>query len=86
MDYGRKAYIELMASKDPAVRRLVEEGYEFVTNAFMPDAKPADVRVGDAQIVALKLQQEGYLVKLCQAYNETGDPIAAMQSVWRKQH
>lgn len=84
VDFGRKAYIDLMASKDPAIRRLVEEGYEFVTNAFTPDAKSADLRVKDAQIVALQLTQEGYSVELCLAYNEKGDPIPMMQSVWRK--
>ena len=52
MDFGRKAYIDLMVSKDPAIRRLIGDGYEFVTNAFMPGSKPAAVRVKDARTVA----------------------------------
>jgi hypothetical protein len=84
VDFGRKAYIELMASKDAAIRRVLEEGYDFVTNAFTSEARPADVRVKDAATVASQLEQEGYLIELCPAYNETGNPIPGMQSVWRK--
>ena len=84
MDFGRKAYIELMASKDAAIRRVLEEGYDFVTNAFTSEARPAGVRVKDAATVASQLEQEGYLIELCPAYNETGNPIPGMQSVWRK--
>ena len=84
MDFGRKAYIELMASKDAAITRVLEEGYDFATNAFTSGARPAGVRVKDAATVASQLEQEGYLIELCPAYNETGDPIPGMQSVWRK--
>lgn len=84
VDFGRKAYIELMASKDAAIRRVLEEGYDFATNAFTSEARPAGVRVKDAATVASQLEQEGYLIELCPAYNETGDPIPGMQSVWRK--
>lgn len=85
MDFGRKAFIELMASKDPAIRRLIEVGYEFVTNAFEPGAGPAGVPVKDAGAVAAHIRREGYLSELCLAYNEAGDPLPGMQSVWRKQ-
>jgi hypothetical protein len=84
VDFGRKAYIDLLVSKNSAIRRLVEEGYDFATNAFTSEARPAGVRVKDAAIVASQLEQEGYLIELCPAYNETGDPIPGMQSVWRK--
>ena len=85
MDFGRKAFIELMASKDPAIRRLIEAGYEFVTNAFEPGAGPAAVPVKDAGAVAAQIRREGYLTELCLAYNEAGDQLPGMQSVWRKQ-
>ena len=84
MDFGRKAFIELMASRDPSIRRALEEGYDFVTNAFMSEAKSAGVRVKDAATIASQLEQEGYLIELCPAYNEAGDPLPGMQSVWRK--
>lgn len=84
MDFGRKAYIELMASRDPSIRRVLEEGYDFATNAFTSEARPAGVRVKDAATVASQLEQEGYQIELCPAYNETGKPIPGMQSIWRK--
>ena len=85
MDFGRKAFIDLMISKDRAIRRLIEEGYEFVTNAFRPGAGPAAVRIKDAEAVASQLKREGYITALGSAYNEVGDPIPQMQSVWRRQ-
>lgn len=84
VDFGRKAYVDLMGSKDPAIKRLIDEGYEFVTNAFKPESKPAALRVKDSKGVASELAQQGYLTETCPAYNELGDPIQVMQSVWRK--
>jgi hypothetical protein len=84
VDFGRKSYIELLASKDPAIKQLVEQGYDFVTNAFTADAKPAGVRVKVVPAVTSKLKQDGFLTGACQAYNEVGDPIPGMQSIWRK--
>ena len=84
VDFGRKAYLDLMVSKDPAIGLLIDEGYEFVTNAFEPGSKPPAMRVKDAQGVESELTQRGYLTQLCAAYNEVGDPIPGMKSVWRK--
>ncbi len=84
MDFGRKAYLDLMVSKDPMIGPLIDEGYEFVTNAFEPGSKPPAMRVKDVQGITLELAQQGYLTQICAAYNEVGDPIPGMQSVWRK--
>ncbi len=84
MDFGRKAFIDLMVSKDPAIRRLIEEGYEFVTNAFRPGAGPAAVRIKDTESLASQLKRGGYMAELGSAYNEVGNLIPQMQSVWRK--
>jgi len=84
VDFGRKAYIDLMVSKDPAIGRLIDEGYEFVTNAFTPAAMPPEVQIKDAETVTSELRRQGYLIELCAAYNEAGDPISRMQSVWRR--
>jgi hypothetical protein len=84
MDFGRKAFLELMASKDPRIRRLIDDGYEFVTNAFTPGAKPPGLRVKDAEDVASHLKKEGYVIELSAAYDETGEPIPVMRSVWRR--
>ena len=82
VDFGRKAYIDLMVSKDPAIGRLIDEGYEFVTNAFTPAAMPSGVQIKDAETVTSELRRQGYLVELRTAYNEAGNPISQMQSVW----
>jgi len=84
MDFGRKVHVDLMASKDPKIKRLIDHGYEFVTNAFEPGSKPSALLIKDAENVASQLRREGYLTELCPAYNEVGDPIPHMHSVWRK--
>lgn len=85
VDYGRGEYVRLMAEKDAAIRQLVEQGYEFVTNAFRPGAAPEGVRAKDAEAVKARLRQEGYQVEVSPAYNETGDVLPSMVAVWRRQ-
>ena len=85
VDYGREEYVRLIAEKDAAIRHLVEQGYEFVTNAFRPGAAPKGVRAKDAEAVKARLRQEGYQVEVASAYNETGDVLPSMVSVWRRQ-
>ena len=84
VDYGRGAYVRLMAEKDAAIRHLVEQGYEFVTNAFRPGAAPAGVRAKDVEAVKARLRQDGYQVEVSPAYNETGEVLPAMVAVWRR--
>lgn len=83
-DYGREAYLKLMVALDGGIRRLVDEGFEFVTNAFRRGAAPKGVRAKDADILATRLRQEGYQVEVATAYNETGDALPSMASIWRK--
>lgn len=83
-DYGREAYLKLMVARDGGIRRLVDEGFEFVTNAFRRGAAPKGVRAKDADILATRLRQEGYQVEVATAYNETGDALPSMASIWRK--
>lgn len=83
-DYGRKAYLDLMVSKDPAIGRIVAQGYEFLTNAFTPDGTPAGLHVKDTTTLVSQLEREGYLVELGSAYDQKGDRIPTMRSVWRK--
>jgi len=85
VDYGRGEYVRLIAEKDAAIRRLVEQGYEFVTNAFRPGAAPEGVRAKGAEAVKARLRQEGYQVEVSPAYNETGDVLPSMVAVWRRQ-
>lgn len=77
--------MKLMVAKDDTIRRLVGQGYEFVTNAFRPGAMPRGIRAKDADALAGRLRREGYDVELASAYNETGDVVSAMVSIWRKQ-
>jgi hypothetical protein len=84
VDYGRGEYMKLLASRDAAIRCLVDGGYEFVTNAFRPGAGPKGVRTKDAEALQAGLRQEGYQVEVASAYNETGDALPSMASIWRK--
>lgn len=83
-DFGRKAYLDVVASRDPAIRQLVEDGYDFVTNAFETGAGPTALRTKDAQAVSEQLRRAGFLVALGAAYTEAGEPLPRMRSVWRK--
>lgn len=85
VDYGRGEYVRLMAEKDAGIRRLIAQGYEFVTNAFRPGAAPKGVRAKDAEAVKARLRRDGYQVEAASAYNETGDVLLSMVSVWRRQ-
>jgi hypothetical protein len=84
VDYGRGEYVKLMAARDAGIRHLIEQGYEFVTNAFRPGAGPKGVRVQDAERLTARLRQEGYQVEVGTAYSEAGDPLPTMISLWRK--
>ncbi len=84
IDYGRGEYVRLMAARDAAIRRLVDQGYEFVTNTFRPGAAPKGVRAKDADALTGRLRKEGYQVEGASAYNETGDVLPSMVSIWRR--
>jgi hypothetical protein len=73
-----------MAEQDPAIARLVEEGYEFVTNAFRPGKVPAGIRGQEAPAVVRRLEKEGFVAAQGEAYDEHGAPRAEMASVWRR--
>lgn len=83
-DYGRGEYVRLLAETDATIRRLVDDRYEFVTNAFRPGAAPQGVRTKDAGVLQAQLRREGYEVAIAPAYNETGNVLASMVSVWRR--
>jgi hypothetical protein len=84
VDYGRGEYIKLLASRDVTIRGLVDGGYEFVTNAFRPGAGPKGVRTKDVEALQAGLRREGYQVEVAAAYNETGDLLTSMVSIWRR--
>ncbi len=84
MDRGREAYLALLAGKDPKIRQLLDEGYQFVTNAFRPGSKPSGVRAKEDHEIVHELQRQGYEVVLWMAYDERGTAIATMSSIWRR--
>ena len=83
-DYGREAYLKLMVARDAGIRRLMDQGFEFVTNAFRRGAAPKGMRAKDADTLMAWLRQDGYQVEVATAYNETGDALPSMASIWRK--
>ncbi len=82
-DYGRGEYVRMMTEQDVNIRRLVGKGYEFVTNAFRPGAAPKGVQARDADAVRARLRREGYEVVVASAYDETGEVLPSMVSIWR---
>ena len=85
MDGSEKAeYLALIAKKDPQIRHLVEEGFEFVTNAFKPGFVPPGIKAREDREIARRLTQEGYQVELRTAYDEHGTPRPTMSAIWRK--
>lgn len=83
IDYGRGEYVRLMAARDATIHRLVDQGYEFVTNAFRPGGAPTGVRTKDMTVLTAQLRRDGYEVEVASAYNETGDILPSMASIWR---
>lgn len=80
----KEAYVALIAERDPEVRSLLEQGFEFVTNAFKADAIPAGIRAKTDQEHVRRLRQEGYQVDVSTAYDEQGHPRPTMSAIWRK--
>ncbi|MBI3989507.1 MAG: hypothetical protein HY347_07805 [candidate division NC10 bacterium] len=81
---GREAYLALLAGKDPKIQKLLDDGYEFVTNAFRPGAKPSGFKAKEDREIVRELQRQGYEVELWLAYDERGTAIATMSSIWRR--
>lgn len=77
-------YLALLSEKDSNIRRLLEAGFEFVTNALKPGFVPPGIKAREDREVARRLRNEGYQVELGTAYDEQGNPRSSMSSVWRK--
>jgi hypothetical protein len=83
-DYGRQEYVRGMIARDPAIRDLVTQGYEFVTNAFRRGAAPRGIRTKEAEAVQSRLRREGYRTAIASAYDEAGNHLSGMVSIWQK--
>ena len=80
----KEAYLALIAERDPEVRTLLEQGFEFVTNAFKAGAAPSGMKARTDQAHVRRLQQEGYQVEVTAAYDEQGQQRPTLSAIWRK--
>jgi len=80
----KEAYLALIAARDPEIRTLLDQGFEFVTNAFKADAVPAGMKARTDREHMRRLQQAGYQVAVSTAYDEQGHPRPTLSAMWRK--
>jgi hypothetical protein len=82
----KDAYVAMIAQRDPQVRALVEQGFEFVMNALKPGAAPPGLKAKTDQEHVRRLRREGYQVEVTTAYDEEGHPRPTLSAIWRKKH
>jgi hypothetical protein len=70
----KEAYLALIAARDPEIRALLDQDFEFVTNAFKVDAAPSGMKARTDQEHVRRLQQAGYQVKVTAAYDGKASP------------
>ena len=80
----KDAYVAMIAQRDPQVRALVDQGFEFVTNALKAGAAPPGLKVKTDQEQVRRLRGEGYQVEVSTAYDEQGHPRPTLSAIWRK--
>ena len=80
----KEAYLALIAERDPEIRALLDQDFEFVTNAFKAGAAPSGMKARTDQAHVRRLQQEGYQVEVTAAYDEQGQQRPTLSAIWRK--
>ena len=80
----KEAYLALIAARDPEIRALLDQGFEFVTNAFKAGEEPAGMTARTDREHVRRLQQAGYEVEVSTAYDEQGQPRPSLSAIWRK--
>lgn len=81
---SRETYMILLHTTDPRIAMLQDRGFAFVTNAFRPGQAPPGIPVRDCDQMAAKLRGEGWEVEMAPAYDEGGQALAQMASLWRR--
>jgi ribulose bisphosphate carboxylase small subunit len=81
---GKDAYVAMIAQRDPQVRALMDQGFEFVTNALKAGAAPPSLKTKTDQEQVRRLRGEGYEVEASTAYDEQGHPRPTLSAIWRK--
>ena len=74
----------LIAERDPEIRTLLDQGFEFVTNAFKADTAPSGMKARTDREHTRRLQQAGYQVVVSTAYDEQGNPRPTLSAISRK--
>jgi hypothetical protein len=80
----KEAYLALLAERDPEIRTLLDQGFEFVTNAFKVDAAPSGMKSRTDREHMRRLQQAGYQVEVSTAYDAQGQQRPTLSAIWRK--
>ena len=80
----KESYLALIAAGNPEIRALLDQGFEFVTNAFKVSETPAGMKGKTDRDYMRKLQREGYQVAISAAYDEQGDARPSLSAIWRK--
>ena len=80
----RERYMLLLRSTDRGIAVLLEQGFDFVTNAFRPGQAPPGVSVRDCDQMATRLRGDGWEVEMAAAYDEAGQALSKMASLWRR--
>jgi hypothetical protein len=80
----KEAYIALIAARDPQIRALLAQGFEFVTNAFKTGDIPPGIKARTDREHMSRLRQEGYQVEVSTAYDEQGNARPTLSAIWRK--
>jgi len=81
---SREGYMQLLRKSDARIANLLDQGFAFVTNAFRPDQAPPGILVRDCDQMAAKLRGEGWDVEEAGAYDEAGQALPQMVSLWRR--
>ena len=82
--HEKDAYIALIATRDPRIRVLVEQGFEFVTNAFQAGSAPPGMKGKTDRDHIRRLEQAGYQVAVTTGYDEQGHPRPTLRAIWQK--
>src|SRR5262245_48336257 len=82
--HEKGAHVALMAARDPHIRALLDQGFEFGMNALKAGAVPPGMQAKTDREHVRRLQQEGYQVETTTGYDEQGHPRPTLSAIWRK--
>jgi hypothetical protein len=80
----KDTYVAVIAARDPQIRALLDQGFEFVMNALKPGSAPPGIQAKTDREHVRRLQQEGYQVEVTTGYDEQGHPRPTLSAIWRK--